>query len=60
MLNQFLFKKIDIAQLVVFRVFYGLLVSAECGFGQRSVQTFCPHRLDSAFSIGIKLGTSSD
>ncbi len=30
MLNQFLFKKIDDAQLVVFRVFYGLLVSAEC------------------------------
>ena len=30
MLNQFLFKKIDNAQLVVFRVFYGLLVSAEC------------------------------
>ncbi|WP_190810751.1 HTTM domain-containing protein [Flagellimonas sp. S3867] len=30
MLNQFLFKKIDNAQLIVFRVFYGLLVSAEC------------------------------
>lgn len=30
MLNQFLFKKNDNAQLVVFRVFYGLLVSAEC------------------------------
>ena len=30
MLSQFLFKKIDNAQLVVFRVFYGLLVSAEC------------------------------
>ncbi|UII77247.1 HTTM domain-containing protein [Flagellimonas sp. HMM57] len=30
MLNQFLFKKIDNAQLVIFRVFYGLLVSAEC------------------------------
>jgi len=30
MFNQFLFKKIDNAQLVVFRVFYGLLVSAEC------------------------------
>ncbi|MDF0707777.1 HTTM domain-containing protein [Flagellimonas okinawensis] len=30
MLDQFLFKKIDNAQLVVFRVFYGLLVSAEC------------------------------
>ncbi|AWX44907.1 Peptidyl-glutamate 4-carboxylase [Flagellimonas maritima] len=30
MLNQFLFKKIDNAQLVVFRVFYGLLISAEC------------------------------
>ncbi|NDV17213.1 hypothetical protein GO009_14400 [Muricauda sp. TY007] len=30
MLNQFLFRKIDNAQLVVFRVFYGLLVSAEC------------------------------
>lgn len=29
-MNQFLFKKIDNAQLVVFRVFYGLLVSAEC------------------------------
>ena len=26
----FLFKKIDNAQLVVFRIFYGLLVSAEC------------------------------
>lgn len=32
MLNRFLFKKIDNAQLVVFRVFYGLLISAE-GFG---------------------------
>lgn len=32
MLDRFLFKKIDNAQLVVFRVFYGLLVSAE-GFG---------------------------
>nr|WP_288932558.1 HTTM domain-containing protein [uncultured Allomuricauda sp.] len=30
MLSQFLFKKIDNAQLVVFKVFYGLLVSAEC------------------------------
>ena len=30
MLDQFLFKKIDNAQLVVFRIFYGLLVSAEC------------------------------
>ena len=30
MLSQFLFKKIDNAQFVVFRVFYGLLVSAEC------------------------------
>lgn len=30
MLSQFLFKKIDNAQLVVFRIFYGLLVSAEC------------------------------
>ncbi|MDF0717617.1 HTTM domain-containing protein [Muricauda sp. 334s03] len=30
MLSHFLFKKIDNAQLVVFRVFYGLLVSAEC------------------------------
>ncbi|MEP4947268.1 MAG: HTTM domain-containing protein, partial [Flavobacteriaceae bacterium] len=30
MLNKFLFKKIDNAQLIVFRVFYGLLVSAEC------------------------------
>ena len=30
MLNRFLFKKIDNAQLVVFRIFYGLLVSAEC------------------------------
>jgi len=30
MLDQFLFKKIDNAQLIVFRVFYGLLVSAEC------------------------------
>ena len=29
-MNSFLFKKIDNAQLVVFRVFYGLLVSAEC------------------------------
>lgn len=29
-MNQFLFKKIDNAQLIVFRVFYGLLVSAEC------------------------------
>jgi len=28
--SQFLFKKIDNAQLVVFRVFYGLLVVAEC------------------------------
>lgn len=30
MLRQFVFKKIDNAQLIVFRVFYGLLVSAEC------------------------------
>ncbi|MGX1931335.1 HTTM domain-containing protein [Flagellimonas sp. 2504JD4-2] len=30
MLTQFLFKKIDNAPLIVFRVFYGLLVSAEC------------------------------
>ncbi len=30
MLNSFLFKKIDNAQLIVFRVFYGLLVAAEC------------------------------
>jgi vitamin K-dependent gamma-carboxylase len=30
MLNQFLFKKIDNSQLIIFRVFYGLLVSAEC------------------------------
>jgi len=30
MLSQFLFKKIDNAQLVVFRIFYGLLVSGEC------------------------------
>lgn len=30
MFDQFLFKKIDNAQLVVFRIFYGLLVSAEC------------------------------
>ena len=30
MLDQFLFKKIDNAQLIVFRVFYGLLVAAEC------------------------------
>ncbi|MEM9647957.1 MAG: HTTM domain-containing protein [Bacteroidota bacterium] len=30
MINQFLFKRIDNAQLIVFRVFYGLLVSAEC------------------------------
>lgn len=30
MLDQFLFKRIDNAQLVVFRIFYGLLVSAEC------------------------------
>ncbi|MEX0361508.1 MAG: HTTM domain-containing protein [Allomuricauda sp.] len=29
-MNHFLFKKIDNAQLIVFRVFYGLLVSAEC------------------------------
>ncbi|WP_418498063.1 HTTM domain-containing protein [Flagellimonas sp.] len=30
MLAHFLFKKIDNAQLIVFRIFYGLLVSAEC------------------------------
>ncbi|MCK0160900.1 HTTM domain-containing protein [Allomuricauda sp. F6463D] len=30
MLSQFLFKRIDNAQLVVFRIFYGLLVSVEC------------------------------
>ncbi|MCB0372088.1 MAG: HTTM domain-containing protein [Muricauda sp.] len=30
MSSPFLFKKIDNAQLVVFRIFYGLLVSAEC------------------------------
>lgn len=30
MFDHFLFKKIDNAQLVVFRIFYGLLVSAEC------------------------------
>ncbi|MEO1487202.1 MAG: HTTM domain-containing protein [Bacteroidota bacterium] len=30
MMLDFLFKKIDNAQLVVFRIFYGLLVSAEC------------------------------
>ncbi|BDW92692.1 type I deoxyribonuclease HsdR [Flagellimonas marinaquae] len=30
MFDQFLYKKIDNAQLVVFRIFYGLLVSAEC------------------------------
>ncbi len=30
MLNQFLFKRIDNAQLIVFRIFYGLLVCAEC------------------------------
>lgn len=30
MATQFLFKKIDNAQLIVFRIFYGLLVSAEC------------------------------
>ena len=30
MLTQFLFKRIDNAQLIVFRVFYGLLVCAEC------------------------------
>nr|WP_299342476.1 HTTM domain-containing protein [Allomuricauda sp.] len=30
MLNQFLFKKIDNAQLVTFRIFYGLLIIAEC------------------------------
>lgn len=30
MFNQFLFKKIDNAQLIIFRIFYGLLVSAEC------------------------------
>lgn len=29
-MHQFLFKKIDNAQLIVFRVFYGLLVCAEC------------------------------
>lgn len=30
MLDRFLFKKIDNAQLIVFRVFYGVLVCAEC------------------------------
>ena len=30
MLHQFLFKRIDNAQLIAFRVFYGLLVCAEC------------------------------
>ena len=30
MLSRFLFKKIDNAQLIVFRIFYGILVSAEC------------------------------
>ncbi|NNC35483.1 MAG: HTTM domain-containing protein [Croceitalea sp.] len=30
MINQFLFKKIDNIQLLIFRVLYGLLVSAEC------------------------------
>ncbi|TAI47221.1 HTTM domain-containing protein [Flagellimonas allohymeniacidonis] len=30
MQNQFLFRKIDNAQLVTFRIFYGLLISAEC------------------------------
>ncbi|MEZ4810220.1 MAG: HTTM domain-containing protein [Allomuricauda sp.] len=30
MLSRFLFKKIDNAPLIVFRIFYGLLVSAEC------------------------------
>ena len=30
MIKQFLFKKIDNAQLLVFRVFYGLLICAEC------------------------------
>lgn len=30
MFNHFLFKKIDNAQLIIFRIFYGLLVSAEC------------------------------
>lgn len=30
MVQQFLFKKIDNAQLLVFRIFYGLLVCAEC------------------------------
>ena len=30
MFTQFLFRKIDNAQLVVFRIFYGLLVAAEC------------------------------
>lgn len=30
MLHQFLFKRIDNAHLIVFRVFYGLLVCAEC------------------------------
>ena len=30
MIKQFLFKKIDNAQLLVFRIFYGLLICAEC------------------------------
>ncbi len=30
MVNQFLFKKIDNAQLIIFRIFYGLLICAEC------------------------------
>lgn len=30
MVSKFLFKKIDNAQLIVFRIFYGILVSAEC------------------------------
>ncbi|MDC6366130.1 MULTISPECIES: HTTM domain-containing protein [Flavobacteriaceae] len=30
MLDRFLFRKIDNAQLIVFRIFYGFLVSAEC------------------------------
>ena len=30
MLNQFLFKRIDNAHLIIFRIFYGLLVCAEC------------------------------
>ncbi|MEE9362448.1 MAG: HTTM domain-containing protein [Cellulophaga sp.] len=30
MLNQFLFKKIDIGSLLIFRIFFGILISLEC------------------------------